>query len=125
MAQDARLTDMIGVTMRAVTRTREEMRFVAEDGRTWRLYNEQDCYGNVEIADVSGELDFLVGAPLLMADVSESTTRPADVPQSEFEAESQTWTFYKFGTLKGYVDVRWCGDSNGFYSESVDFELMR
>ena len=82
-----------------------------ESGRTYSLFHNQDCCENVAVEDVVGNIDDLIGVPLLMADATE--THPED------DDESSTCTFYKLATVKGYMDIRWLGTSNGWYSETV------
>lgn len=116
------LRDMIGKTMVRVEQVAtDRLEFDAEDGSRYALFHCQDCCESVAIEDINGDLADLVGVPLLMADEATSGERPADLPSLDYEPESQTWTFYKFGTIKGYVDVRWFGQSNGWYSEGVSF----
>lgn len=82
-----------------------------------RFYHDQDCCESVYIESIVGELSDLVMEPLSI--VEESTNKEED----ETNCKSQTWTFYKFANNKCYVDVRWIGESNGYYSESVDVSL--
>ena len=94
----------------------EELVFVRDDGVRFVFHHFQDCCESVQIEDIVGDLQDLVGEPLLVAEESSND----DGPQPSEYSESYTWTFYKFATRKGYVDVRWLGESNGYYSESVD-----
>lgn len=82
------------------------------------LYHEQDCCEYVYLYDVAGNLEDLIGSPLVQAEESTS-----DGGEDEDCCESRTWTFYKFATAKGYVTLRWLGESNGYYSESVDIRI--
>ncbi|MNO05744.1 hypothetical protein D3C81_2272510 [compost metagenome] len=48
-------------------------------------------------------------------------------PNAEFddpEHTSETWTYYKFATVNGYVTISWCGRSNGYYTETAKFEIL-
>ena len=84
-------------------------------GMKFRYYHSQNCCENVVITDIVGDLDDLVGDPMLIA---EHVTSSKELPYG-----SMTWTFYKFSTIKGSVTVRWAGESNGYYSEYVDLEV--
>lgn len=110
---------LIGLTMKAVTVTpgRDEVFFEEEGGRSFRMFHSQGCCGDVSIDEVDGEIDWLVGSPITQAEESTSN----DNPKGGY-AESFTWTFYRFATAKGHVSINWYGSSNGYYSESVDFE---
>lgn len=94
-----------------------EMLFVDQNGERFLFSHYQDCCESVNINDVVGDLQDLVGEPLLVAEQVQGEI-PADFEDEYYE--SYTFTFYKFATRKGYVDVRWLGESNGYYSERVD-----
>lgn len=96
--------------------------FEQENGESYEFYHEQDCCEHVRIEDICGNLEDLQGSPILLAE--EIWNEEQDRPPSE-NCESYTWTFYKFATMKGYVDVRWLGESNGYYSERVDFRKIK
>lgn len=88
--------------------------FITVENEKFRMFHEQDCCESVYIESINGDLSNLIGTPVLLAE---------EVTNNEKDEEndiSSTWTFYKIGTIKGTVTIRWCGTSNGYYSERVD-----
>ncbi len=111
--------DLKGVTLKAVEGLEDNsdrVRFVADDGRAWIMYHQQDCCEGVSVYDLAGDVADLIGSPILLAEESSNQDNPPK------HSESHTWTFYKLATIKGAVTVRWLGTSNGYYGEGVDFE---
>ena len=113
------MAQMLGKTFVHVTGSVGDtaMLFETANGERFMFAHQQDCCESVDINDIVGDLQDLCGAPLLVAEEVQGET-PVDFDEGDHE--SVTWTFYKFATRKGYVDVRWLGESNGYYSESVD-----
>jgi len=111
--------ELIGQTLTEIAGKVGESRidFKTLEGKEYALYHSQDCCESVSIEDINGDWKDLIGSPITMA--QESSSGESLNPGLEYD--SFTWTFYKLATVNGYVDIRWFGSSNGYYSERVDF----
>lgn len=109
--------ELVGLTLRSVEVAepdKDEIILKTQCGRDFRMWHEQDCCESVYVEDIIGDLDDLIGSPITMAEKSSNS--------GDGGWGTQTWTFYKLATIKGYVTLRWLGESNGYYSEAVDFQ---
>jgi hypothetical protein len=114
------VSDLLGKTLTNVENvSNERIVFTLDTGEQYMLWHSQDCCESVTVEDIAGDLKDLIGSSLTMAEESISNENPPGVDKGS--QDSFTWTFYKFATVNGYVTIRWYGESNGYYSESVDF----
>lgn len=115
------MSELIGKTVTEIAGGKgdDRMTLKTSDGKEYVFYHSQDCCESVAIEDVIGDTADLIGEPLVEAEEVTSNENPEGVKEPEYRDDSFTWTFYKLGTRKGSVTVRWYGSSNGYYSESV------
>jgi hypothetical protein len=117
----------------------EHIGFICTDGSTFTMYHQRDCCESVSVEEIVGDINDLIGEPILRAEEAESGDEMpwahteeeiahqvsnrllGKKPKEDDGGDSHTWTFYKLATRKGYVDFRWYGSSNGYYSEGVSF----
>ncbi|KPK37453.1 MAG: hypothetical protein AMJ65_14515 [Phycisphaerae bacterium SG8_4] len=94
-----------------------QLNFHMESGDTYHMYHGQDCCEQVYIEEIVGDLGSLIGLPILEAE--KASNGPKEI-EGGYGGEEQ-WTFYKLGTNRGHVNIRWYGTSNGYYSMGVSF----
>lgn len=118
------IKELIGKTLRKAMGKvgDDEIIFETTDGEKYKLYHSQDCCESVMIDDICGDMQDLVGSPITQAEENSSNENPPGVIK-EYQ-DSFTWTFYRLSTARGQVVIRWYGESNGYYSESVYFEKV-
>lgn len=122
---ECEVSELLGKTLITIDKLKNDDRliFCCSDGTKYRMYAEESCSNDVDvyIDDIAGDLNMLIGHPLLMA---EEAHNPELTAKDSYYDPSYTWTFYKFATILGYVTIRWYGRSNGCYSEEVYFERI-
>ena len=113
--------EMVGEIFSSVERRGDELFFRSIE-RTWHMYHVQDCCESVTLEDICGDLADLEGSAIVSATEETNSDGPPD--DDDVHDDSHTWTFYHIRTHKGTVTLRWYVESNGYYSESVDIEVI-
>jgi hypothetical protein len=88
-----------------------EITFTSAQG-TFVMYHSQDCCEQVSLDDVCGDVEDLIGVPIMKAYCE--TNRDLPPKPTEYGEDSWTWTFYRLSTIRGTVTLRWYGSSNGY-----------
>lgn len=115
------INSLVGKTFTSVVRTSTGDEYNGGDSitfngnETYKFFHEQDCCEDVVIEDICGDLSDLENTPIIVAEVTKNIAEDTE------NCDERTWTFYKFSTVKGFVTVRWFGQSNGYYSTDVNF----
>ena len=105
----------------------EEIIFTFTDGYILSMSHDQDCCEFVRVYDICGDASDLEGGIVIdfREDIGDNfeSEEYKNGEYGEYYDESSTWTFYNITTSKGSVNIRWLGESNGYYSESVDWRI--
>ena len=116
-----KIQNLIGQTISTIdgmARGNDKIYITLTNGSKFLMYHAQDCCESVQLEDVCGDVEDLIGSPIVRAE--ESSSGDGQPPKGA-DPGCFTWTFYIIGTSRGTVTLRWLGTSNGYYSEEVNF----
>ena len=114
-AQMVDISDIIEKTVTSIDVNMDESRIVLNCvGYKYTMMHNQDCCEQVYIESINGDASDFINQNVLEA--SESTGHI----DTEWDDELAEWTFYNIVCNKGYLQIRFNGSSNGYYSVGVD-----
>lgn len=94
--------------------------FYGKSGYAVKMFHEQNCCEHVSVESIDNPDDIYTDTSFCR--ITESTNSSEDNGDMSY---SYTWTFYNIQTDKGWATIRWYGESNGYYSEAVNFEILK
>lgn len=112
----ANFSELVGKTIVSIGGMAQHSDLVViecSDGSKYIMEHHQDCCEHVYLEDVNGDVADLLNRPVTLTEVSIGDSPYGHEPDSD---SSETWTFYRLATDKGWVVLRW--------SEGVSFEKL-
>jgi hypothetical protein len=123
---DLPLSNLVGLTIESITGLDQyslEVFINTNCGKKFIFHHEQDCCEQVSLEDFEADSECFEGAVILSAEaVTKDAADQVEFPDAELD--SALYTFYKIETTRGGLWMRWCGMSNGYYSEAVNFSII-
>ena len=97
-----------------------EVKIIFKDDGEIIQNHKQECCEEVYVEQIDGNVSKHEGA--IIYELLEKVCSKDEIPEEELPSYSNslTATFYTLKTSRGYLDWRWYGESNGYYSETVD-----
>lgn len=102
----------------------DEVTIKFTDGTCLKFYHRQECYETVLLEDFDTNPEYLINTNIIYIEERKYSNSENAVEPLNDCAESNTWTFYIIKTSKFTMWMRWYGESNGWYSETVDIDYL-
>jgi hypothetical protein len=120
MSPELKLKSLLGQTIRNLFINDDSVIFECASGERYMMHHVQDCCESVKVLGTFGDLPSIIGFPITNAVEND------DEPENHGEEiyESGTWSRFFISTERGTVEIRWLGQSNGYYSEDVSFDKL-
>lgn len=65
---NAKISELVGKIVVSIDKKDDELIFICATGEKYKMYHWQDCCENVSIEDICGDLNDLIGTPILEAE---------------------------------------------------------
>lgn len=101
----------------------DEVTIKFTDGSCLKFYHRQDCCESVLLEDFDTEPEYLINTNIVSIEERISRSGEGIKPLNDWD-ESYTWSFYVIKTSSSTMVLRWYGESNGWYSETVDIDYL-
>lgn len=103
-----------------ISEEKDHITFICDNNEKYLFAHDQDCCEDVYLESIDNDINLLLNSPILIAEETKHTNTKKYLKDFGETIDTQTWSFYKLGTINGVCVFRWYGSGGGeIYSESA------